>query len=352
MIRITALCGAMALAMAAAPAQTTVALPAVRDNTLFEDATGSLSNARGQYLFAGLTAQPLKRRALLRFDIAGSLPAGAVVVDASLHLNVSRALVSAPLAISAHRVLADWGEGSSQAIGQEGSGAPATPGDATWLDRFQGSSLWQQAGGDFAAGASAVSPTPGFGPAVWRGPGLLADVAFFQQQPAQNFGWLLKGDEVMGGDVRRFDSRENQVVGNRPALRITYLLPGQFLAIGQGCPSSTNQQMSLSLVGSPVGGGSFALVHGNGPPGSLAGNLVGFGTAASPLPVYPGCDAYLNLPAVTLNLLLLDPSGGSVTPQAVPNGFRGLDLGYQGFALDLALPAGFVLSNAVRVVIG
>jgi len=50
--------------------------------------------------------------------------------------------------IELHKLLADWGEGTSQATGEEGQGAPATPNDATWRHRFFDTIFWTNEGGD------------------------------------------------------------------------------------------------------------------------------------------------------------------------------------------------------------
>ncbi len=62
------------------------------DTTLFEE-SGDLSNGRGQHIFVGNTG-PINsnnaRRALIAFDVAGSIPAGATILTATLRLNLSR----------------------------------------------------------------------------------------------------------------------------------------------------------------------------------------------------------------------------------------------------------------------
>jgi hypothetical protein len=43
--------------------------------------------------------------------------------------------------------------------------------------------------------------------------------------PATNFGWVLRGDETSSGSAKRFDSRQNSVPSFRPSLSITFTLP-------------------------------------------------------------------------------------------------------------------------------
>jgi hypothetical protein len=77
---------------AASPALAeTAALAPMMDATLYEDAEGDLANGSGSYLFVGRTNQPLARRALLAFDIAGAIPAGSTVTSVELQIEVSRA---------------------------------------------------------------------------------------------------------------------------------------------------------------------------------------------------------------------------------------------------------------------
>ena len=101
-------------------------LTASRDNTLYEQVGGGLSNGAGEYIFAGTTATTsLRRRALLRFDVHAAVPAGSTVTSEALQLNMSRTISNAQ-PVSLHRVMADWGEGTSDALLEEGGGAAAT----------------------------------------------------------------------------------------------------------------------------------------------------------------------------------------------------------------------------------
>ncbi len=213
----------MFVAMLALPLCTSadmVTLFPSQDNTLFEDATGSLSNGAGQYLFVGRSLQHDTRRALLSFEMAG-IPAGAHIESASLTLHMSRTIVGS-VDISAHRVNGDWGEGLSNAASQEGTGAAAQTGDATWLHSFFSASTWTTPGGDFDALASAVTPVDRVGFYTWSSPGLSQDVQDWIIQPDTNFGWLLLGDESEVPTAKRFDSRENPNVSFRPTLTVNY----------------------------------------------------------------------------------------------------------------------------------
>jgi len=217
-----ALTGALAVWLATTAAAGVVTIPPALDNTLFQDATGSLSNGAGPALFAGNNGQSLARRALLRFDVGGNLPAGAVVTDVTLTLNVSNATDAIPRTFTLHRVLAAWGEGTSSTSG--GAGAPATAGDATWLHRFWPGLAWGSAGGDFAPGASGSQVVTDVGTYTWTGPTMAIDVQAWLDDATHDFGWVLVGEEDAPNTARRFDSRENAAPAARPALTIRYAL--------------------------------------------------------------------------------------------------------------------------------
>jgi len=203
----------------------TVTLTAVRDNTLYEDAQGDVSNALGPDIFAGVTDQPGKRRALIWFDFS-AVPPGSTVSSVSVNLTLNRARTGTT-SIGFYRALADWGEGTSIATNQEGRGAVATSGDATWLHRFYPSVTWATQGGDFAAAASATASVGTQNTTyTWTGAGLASDVAGWVNAPATNFGWLVKAvDETQGFTARRFFSGEAASAVDRPTITVTYTPP-------------------------------------------------------------------------------------------------------------------------------
>jgi hypothetical protein len=212
------------LALAASTASADqITLVSVRDNTLYQSATGSLSNGAGPGFFAGTTAAGEVRRGLIAFDLS-SIPAGSVITDASLTLHMSSS-GAVPASVSLHTALANWGEGTSNAGTSGGGGAPATTGDATWLHTFWPASFWATPGGDFSGAASATQTVAGVASYTWSGAGMLADLQTWLGAPGSNYGWLLTGDEAGFGTAKRFDSRENSTVAFRPALSITYTVP-------------------------------------------------------------------------------------------------------------------------------
>lgn len=222
-VRCRWICGLGLAALIADPGWTTsVTLLPVRDNTLYEEAAGALSNGAGEYLFAGLTNQPKKRRAVLAFDVEAAVPAGAVILSAELALEMSQA-ISGATPVALQRVLSDWGEGTSDAPNAEGGGAASTLGDATWIHTFWATTTWTNPGGDFAATASATQSVAGDGSYLWGSTAaMVADVQGWLDTPAQNFGWVLVGDEATAGSAKRFASRENGTAAVRPRLTVVY----------------------------------------------------------------------------------------------------------------------------------
>ena len=198
------------------------------DNTLYESSTGATSNGAGIYFFTGMTNAGEVRRGLIKFDVS-SIPAGARITDVTLTLELSRKPPGAPAVdTTVHLLTADWGEGASDAGDPGGNGAMAAVGDATWIHTFSPGSLWTNEGGDFVAAASATLNVDAPGSYDWISTlggvdqGLVDDVQGWVDTPADNFGWLILGDESASPTGRRFDTREN-LASNPPTLTITFL---------------------------------------------------------------------------------------------------------------------------------
>ncbi|MCA8964807.1 MAG: DNRLRE domain-containing protein [Planctomycetes bacterium] len=332
-----------------AAAQTTVTLPCVLDNTLYDSPTGSLSNAQGMGLFVGVTGQQARRRTLVQFDVSGGVPAGARILDAHLSVTVSRTAVPFNVDVFVHRALASWGEGTSDAPGQEGGGIASTPNDATWIHRFYPNTLWATPGGDFSPTVSAVIDTPNIGLATSAtAQGLIDDVQSMLDNPAQNFGWLLKTNEAQAYVTRRLDSSES--LGSPPALTVTYIQPGQTASWGTGCLVN-NQPFTLALNGTASGGNQLTLAQSQGPANAVAVNLLALDLDRVGFPLLPQCNLYLPQvgPIVTFNLLLLDGSGNGATSWTVPSGFPGVMITSQSAALTSG--NSYVLSNAAAALL-
>ena len=217
------LCLAMPLPPGAA--QETQIWSASKDNTLIESPTGALSNGEGSSFFVGRTNQLRDsiRRGLLAFDIADKLPKGSKVTSVTLTLKVERTPGGSE-PIELHRVLNNWGEGSSSSQG--GRGAPAAKGDATWIHTFYDKDSWSKPGGDFSATASAVQTVGGVGTYTWGSTSeMVTEVQTWLDSPEGNFGWLLLGNETSPGTVKVFASRESSDSSVRPQLTVNFQPP-------------------------------------------------------------------------------------------------------------------------------
>ncbi|MEL7341452.1 MAG: DNRLRE domain-containing protein, partial [Bacteroidota bacterium] len=168
-----------------------------QDNTLYQSTNGTLSNGTGQFLFSGRTKQASNslRRTVLQFDIAGNVPAGATITGATLTLTMNKG-TGVSHAHSLFALSQAWGEGSTNASGNEGSGGASTANSATWIHTFFSGSNWTTAGGDFAATASAITNVGGSNSYNWSSPAVTADVQGWYANPSTNFGWILTGNET------------------------------------------------------------------------------------------------------------------------------------------------------------
>jgi hypothetical protein len=220
----------MILLLPAAICADTITLVSSRDTTLYKDLPNN-SNGAGQGLFVGTTGQADPRRALIGFDIANNLPAGSIITAVQLTLVLDQAASGDTRArpIELHRLLANWGEGTTgQGMPGPKSGrgfpTPSNGTTATWTNRFHNTTPWANAGGDFVATASGSTLVGSARQAyAWDStPMMLSDVQAWLDDPASNFGWLLLGDESATATARRFDTREFPNSNLRPALKITF----------------------------------------------------------------------------------------------------------------------------------
>jgi len=202
-----------------------IIVTASKDNTLYETADGSTSNGAGTATFAGRNSQASNsiRRALLRFDISGDVPAGSTVTSVQLTMYNDAANAQNE-SVSMHRVLVDWGEGTSIATGGQGSGAAASAGDSTWLHPFFNTQLWNQPGGDFEPSASASTVVGAEAMSVWGSTAaMVADVQSWLDSPTTNFGWCIVGSETAPSTAKRFATREQPDASRRPTLVVEYV---------------------------------------------------------------------------------------------------------------------------------
>ncbi|MCH8012222.1 MAG: DNRLRE domain-containing protein [Candidatus Marinimicrobia bacterium] len=205
-------------------AQTEVVIQANKDNTLYESNTGALSNGKGAHFFVGKTAVGSIRRGLLAFDIAGNIESGVLIDSVVLILSMSKTRTATSRIIALHKILSSWGEGESNAPGNEGAGTAAEIGDATWIHTFYDSLFWTNNGGDFSDVINATASVGDTNSYRWNSTSeLVADVQSWLDSPSTNFGWILVGDENESATAKRFDSKENSTESNRPILRVFYM---------------------------------------------------------------------------------------------------------------------------------
>jgi spore coat protein A len=214
-----------ALALAPGPAEAgVVVLEPSKDNSLKEDVAGAVSNGAGPMLFTGRTGSDGgddALRAVLEFDVGGSVPPGSIVTSATLNMNLAGTTATFFAATTrVHRLLAEWGEGSSSSA--NGEFEASTPGDATWIHTFYDTSFWTTPGGDYVAPASASQDVLALGPYSWTSTQLIADVQAWVDTPSSNHGWIVIGEEAGGTTGRRFNSREETNTALRPKLTIVY----------------------------------------------------------------------------------------------------------------------------------
>lgn len=205
----------------------TALIQASKDNTLYEDATGSLSNGAGDRMFAGRNATPLTRRAVMKFNLPGTIPAGSTVTAASVTLTMVTPH-AASITHTLKKMTQDWGEGTSVAPSAQGGGGASTTNDATWKHAFFSGTNWtgNVLGGVFSGTVSSSVSVSNTGPYTWPSTAqMVADVQGWLNAPATNFGWILLGDETAAGTAKGFSTHEAATTADRPLLTVTYTPP-------------------------------------------------------------------------------------------------------------------------------
>jgi spore coat protein A len=209
----------------------------VKDNTLYEpitkDGNRDASDGAGPTMFTGKTKDALNaagqvavRRGVVEFNVAAAIPAGATINSVQLTLYCDKAKTNTGHNTTLHRLTAEWGEGTSNTgESQQGRGEPATTNDATWRHTFYPNSFWTTQGGDYVGTASATRSVGGTGFYTWGSTsGMVADVQLWLNDPNQNHGWLIKGNEAAIETAKRFATRENTQSGGtwKPKLVVDY----------------------------------------------------------------------------------------------------------------------------------
>jgi hypothetical protein len=278
---------ALAIVLALAPSiarAATATLVASKDNSIFANNVDN-SNGGGAGVFVGTTNSMQNnsvRRGLLEFDIASVVPTGATITEVNLTMYLGQAsLASGIRTIDLHRLTADWGEGTAgnttTSISGTGTGFPASPGDATWNQRFYQQNNWTAPGaeGDYVSTISASTDvgTTLDAPYEWLStPALVSDVQGWLDQPSANDGWIMIDHvENVQQTVKGFYSRDATEKNNqgddplppewRPTLQITYT-PGTSPTgdyNGNGVVDAADYvvwRKTLNLAASPTGSGA------------------------------------------------------------------------------------------------
>ncbi|HSI13400.1 MAG TPA: DNRLRE domain-containing protein [Chthoniobacter sp.] len=211
---------------------TTVDFTPVADTAIFSPYPDN--NFGTSTLETGTNGVGAAGRGLVRFDLS-SIPVGAIITGVQLTMTVVRVPPGDQHAgpidsdFNVFRMLVPWTEGT----GGGNSGSIAQVGETTWNERGAGGvAAWGTPGGqigtDFAENAStsaAVGST--VGPLLWGStPQFVADVQFWLDNPAQNFGFMTISDqEGAPGTARRMASRESAGGSSSPpTLTVTYSL--------------------------------------------------------------------------------------------------------------------------------
>lgn len=226
---------AVLLAAHQAPGASVTLIP-VADTSLFEYSPDF--NSGQSSLVAGRirSVAANRARALMKFDVAAAIPAGALITGATLTIEVVKAPAGGaePSTFGLRRVLRDWGEGVQSGTG---GGFPAATNEATWNSRFHGVELWAAPGGssgvDYVDVWSSTVPVGAYGSFTFpSASNLVADLQAWLNAPGTNFGWMLASlDEISLGTARRFGSREYVPASSRPTLVVEFLVPPAILSI-------------------------------------------------------------------------------------------------------------------------
>ncbi len=171
-------------------------------------------------------------RSLLQFDLS-SLPAGSVVVSATLSLYVKGAS-GGPVTINAHQVITSWNEA-----------------EVTWEARDKAAGLlWVTRGGDYdsaVAGSTVVDNTTN----VWRSWNITNLAATWVMTPTSNFGLILEAAVTDPKTEKKFKSSDDGTASQRPKLEVCYSL-GVTLEpnnSGEGLPGQTKTYAHVVQVG-------------------------------------------------------------------------------------------------------
>jgi len=191
----------------------------IRETSSYRDSNyGGLTRMEAKTWGGAIPSLYNNRRALVRFDVKGQLPARAVVQNARLCLTVDFQ-TGWTMNIDVHRLLTDW-----------------TEMNVTW------NAPWDISGGDYEPTPSDTPQT--IGANTWPGTefcwDVSADAQHFNNHPEQDFGWLLRHRiEALGGEYVLLATKENSNTDYRPRLEVTFC-DGTGAGVG-GSPETVGQ---------------------------------------------------------------------------------------------------------------
>ena len=172
------------------------------------------------------------RRGVFKFDIS-RIPTSAVVQSAVFTGVVSSVSGSFNKPLNVHQITKTWVEGTN-------NGTASTT-SATWTN-------WTTAGGDFNATISAATTVTAAGTFTW-------DITSLAQNwittPANNFGILMKCDELGSTSMYAIFVPKEGTAASRPKLTITYVVPVACATIPNRNPLA-NPNYTTTLSGQMV----------------------------------------------------------------------------------------------------
>ena len=168
----------------------------------------------------------MKKHALIHFDLS-SIPSGATIDSATLHLFIYQNIGGTDKTNNIHRITASWTETG-----------------VTWNSR-DGTTDWDTSGGDYVSTVTAGTST-GTMADVWVEWDVKTDVQAFVDDTYTNYGWLIKYETEGGMDGVDYYTREYTEADKRPKLEVTYT-PAATPTPGPG-PTGVPEFSPLGLI--------------------------------------------------------------------------------------------------------
>jgi len=189
------------------------------DSTIYEESP-TFSNGGYDSIFAGKTRGlelTTLRRSAIRFDLS-SIPSNAQVTAVTLSLVIAQS-ASSDQPHNLHPIQKDWDEGTVSGIQRGGA---SDPGDMTWADNMSGSSSWTNLGGDFGPSSAQTFVGDAGNTIHFSSAAMASEVQGWIDAPANNFGWMMLGNEASLKTAKRFHSSEATLQANRPILTVVF----------------------------------------------------------------------------------------------------------------------------------